>query len=332
MKAAVVGAGDISQVHLTALASLGVEVRAVADPDRDRAARAAEPFGAVAVADVEQALELGVDVVHVCTPHDQHLPVVERALTAGAHVLTEKPLAHTLADAERLARLAEEATTTVGVCLQNRYNPTSRAMRQALDSGDLGAVVSVTATVAWSRTEAYYAAKPWAGMTVRSGGGALINQAIHTVDLLQWLLGPASDVVGQAYRLLPVDGVDVEDTATATMLHDRGNGHPPTRSTIWASNANAVNQPVTIAVVAERGSLSLDGDLTITDADGGTTVVSDTPPSSGAPAYWGASHEALIRDFYAGLDDPGTFWIDPAAALASQRILAAVYEQSGRTH
>lgn len=324
-----VGTGDISRVHLTALASMGVEVAAVVDHDVEHAARAGEPLGAAAYPDVTSALAAtDVDVVHVCTPHDQHLPVALAAIERGVHVLIEKPLAHTLEDAERIVAAAETATGKVGVCLQNRYNATTRMMKDVLDGGSLGRVLGGSATVVWSRTADYYAGKRWAGQRPRSGGGVLINQAIHTVDLVQWLLGPASSVVGRSFRLLPIDGVDVEDTAVIAMTHRSPLGTEEVRSTLFATGAHAVNEPVTIDIACERGSLSLRGDLTVTDADGDSIVISDTPPTSDAPAYWGRSHEALIGDFYARLDDPEPFWIGPREALAAQRILAEVYAQS----
>ena len=328
-RAVVAGAGDISRVHLTALRKLGVEVAAVVDPDESRARERAAEAGAAASTDLESVLARGdIDVVHVCTPHDQHAPVALAAIGAGAHVLLEKPVAHRLAEAEKLAEAAAAAPVRVGVCFQNRYNGTSRAMKEVLDGGGLGPVVAATATVAWSRTGAYYRLKPWAGQSEHSGGGALINQSIHTIDLLQWLVGPVRDVSGRAYQLLPIPGVDVEDTATITMLHSPADGEP-VRSAVWVTNTHAVNAPVTIDITCERGSLSLRGDLTITAADGSVSVVSDRPADPDVPSYWGLSHEALIGDFYAGLDSSEPFWISVADALPAQRILASVYGQSG---
>ena len=329
-RAVIVGAGDIARVHFGALSALGVEVVAVVDPDEQRALERAAAAGAVGSSDLDAVLAAGdVDVVHVCTPHDQHAPVVLTALAAGVNVLLEKPLAHSLTDAQRIAAAAEAASVKVGVCFQNRYNPTSQAMRAALAGGTLGPILAATATVPWSRTGAYYAAKPWAGQSVRSGGGALINQSIHTIDLLQWLVGPVSDISGRAFQLEPIQGVDVEDTATLTMTHNPA-GQPPVRSTMWVTNTNAINAPVTIDVQCEAGSLSLRGNLTVAEADGTTTVVSDDRPDSDTPSYWGLSHQALIEDFYAQLERPEPFWIAPVDALPAQQILNQVYEQSGR--
>jgi UDP-N-acetyl-2-amino-2-deoxyglucuronate dehydrogenase len=328
-RAVVVGAGDISRVHLDALTALEIEVAAVVDHDEDRARERAASAGSVGTTDLDAVLAAGgIDVVHVCTPHDQHAPVALAAVAAGANVLLEKPLANTLAAAQRIVDAVAGAGVKAGVCFQNRYNPTVRAMRAALDRGDLGPVVSASATVPWARTIDYYAAKPWAGQSHRSGGGALINQAIHTIDLLQWLVGPVTEVSGRAFQLHPIPGVDVEDTATFTLVHTPAGG-APVRSTMWATNTNAANNPVTLEIVCADGRLSLRGDLTIVGADGTTTVVSDDPPGSATPSYWGLSHKTLIADFYASLEHPEPFWISPAEALPAQRILAAVYEQSG---
>lgn len=328
-RAVVVGAGDISRVHLAALGALGVEIAAVVDHDEQRAAERAAAAGSVGRTDLEAVLATGgVDVVHICTPHDQHAPVALAALAAGVNVLLEKPLAHTLAEAESIVAAAGAAGVKTGVCFQNRYNPTSQAMKQTLTSGALGPVVAASATVPWARTAAYYAAKPWAGQSRRSGGGALINQSIHTIDLLQWLIGPVTHVSGRAFRLEPIAGVDVEDTASFTMTHSPA-GQAPVRSTMWATNTNGVNAPVTLDVVCERGSLSLRGDLVVTDARGVTTAVSDTPPGSDTPSYWGQSHPTLIGDFYASLERPEPFWISPADALPAQQVLSEVYRQSG---
>lgn len=328
-RAVVVGAGDISRVHIDALTALGIEVAAVVDLDEQRANDRAASVGSLGTTDLGAVLAAGdIDVVHVCTPHDQHAPVALAALAAGVNVLLEKPLANTLAEADRIAAAAAAAGVKAGVCFQNRYNPTVSAMRAALDSGDLGPIRAASATVAWARTGEYYAAKPWAGQSHRSGGGALINQSIHTIDLLQWLVGPVTEVSGRAFQLHPIPGVDVEDTAAFTLVHTQPEGEP-VRSTMWATNTNATNSPVTLDILCERGRLSLRGDLTIVGADGSTSVVSDDPPDATTPSYWGLSHKALIADFYATLEGPEPFWISPADALPAQRILAGVYEQSG---
>ena len=323
--AAVIGCGDISALHFDALSRLpDVQLVAVSDTDPGRLAAAVRAHGVPGFGDFERMLdEARPTVVHVCTPHNEHARMTLACLERGIDVVTEKPLAHTLADGEALAAAASASTAKVAVCFQNRYNPTVVALKAALDSGELGAVVAAHATVVWHRAPAYYLDRPWRGTWSGSGGGLLMNQAIHTVDLVQWLMGDVASVEGGASNRSLRGVNEVEDTADFELEHADG-----VRSDVFATLANAANAPVTIDVVTEKATLHLRGDLTIRHDDGRVEVVSDQPARPGERSYWGVSHGLLVRDFYAQLDAPGAFWIDPDEALKSLRIVKQVYRQS----
>jgi UDP-N-acetyl-2-amino-2-deoxyglucuronate dehydrogenase len=324
--AAVIGCGDVSTVHLEAIDAIDdVELVAVVDPDPDARRAAAARWGVPAYADTTALLAaVRPGVAHVCTPHDQHLPVALELLGAGVHVLTEKPLAHTLADAERFVAAAEASSARTGVCFQNRYNVAAQEAHRILASGELGTVLGAAAAVPWTRTRGYYQDKPWRGRWASAGGGLLINQAIHTLDLVQWLVGDVVGVSGHASTRLYGDLIEVEDTAEMLLTHASG-----ARSLFYGSLANVVHAPVSIEVTATRGSLTIRADLTVTYADGRTEVVEERKAPSGGRAYWGVSHELLIRDFHAALGDDEPFWLSPRAALAPLRVLTEVYAQSG---
>ena len=147
----------------------------------------------------------------------------------------------------------------------------------------------------------------------------LINQAIHSVDLLQWLLGDVREVRGQAGRLALGD-LEVEDTAQVVLDHAGG-----ARSVLFATNANATDSPVTYEIATERAELFLRRDLTVRHADGRVEVVEERASAASGRAYWGASHQRLIGDFYARLDEPEPFWISPREAVKSLDILSRVY-------
>ena len=213
----------------------------------------------------------------------------------------------------------------MAVCLQNRYNATVQHVRGLLDAGELGAVLGGAATVVWHRTPEYYAAKPWRGQRRRSGGGVLINQAIHTLDLLQWLVGDVASVEGHCGTYALAGVVDVEDTASIVLDHASG-----ARSVFFATNANVVDSPVTVDLVTERARVSIRGDLTITWDDGRVDVVPERRSTSVGRDYWGVSHELLIADAYRTRGTGERFWIGPAEAFPAQRILAEVYALSGR--
>lgn len=324
--AAIVGCGDISALHLAAVAeNPRVDLAAVCDVDPGRARAAGESYRVPWFTDHRDLLAaVRPDVVHVTTPHDQHVPVALSALDAGCHVLTEKPIAASVAQARLLVDRATASDRSVGVVFQNRYNPTSMAIRSVLDSGILGRLVGARAAVWWSRTPAYYAAAPWRGRWAEGGGGTLINQSIHTLDLLLWFLGPARTVRGRAGTLALADVIEVEDTASVVLEHATG-----ARSTFFATNAHHANDDVELEITGEAGVVSLSGgEARVRDADGERLLAVDSQ-AGGQRSYWGLGHALLIDDFHARLGHPDRFWIGLADGLAALEVLRSVYAQSG---
>jgi predicted dehydrogenase len=323
-RAAIIGCGDISALHLAAIATVpGAELVAVCDIDEGRLSAASTGNDVPGFSDHLSLFdEIQPDVVHICTPHSTHAAIAVDALERGIHVVLEKPVAHTRDEAARLVRAAENSGAKISICFQNRYNAPVAAAHAALSSGTLGRILGASATVLWHRTAAYYLDRPWRGRWSTGGGGLLMNQAIHTVDLVQWLVGPVASVRGSASTRYLDDVIEVEDTAEMVLLHDNG-----ARSVFYATLAHAANAPVDIEIVTEKATLHLRGDLTITHADGRVETVAETA-ATGERAYWGVSHELLIQDFYSSLADAGAFWIDPLAARASFDIIQDVYDQS----
>jgi UDP-N-acetyl-2-amino-2-deoxyglucuronate dehydrogenase len=325
VRAAVIGCGDVSSVHFGAIAGLdGVELVAVCDTDPGRLAAATAAYGVPGFMDHLSLLaEQKPEVVHISTPHDQHASLAADCLERGVNVIVEKPLAHTLDEGHRLIAAAAGSSAKIAVCFQNRYNATAQAMHALLATGGLGNILGASATVMWQRDADYYLNRPWRGSWAGGGGGLLMNQAIHTVDLLQWLVGEVVSVSGNASTRFLGGTIEVEDTAEFVAEHANG-----ARSAFYATLANAVNAPVTLDIVTEQATLSLRGDLTVTYADGRVEVVPERVVESGGRAYWGVSHELLIADFYARLGEEGPFWINPSEAAKSLRIVKEIYRQS----
>lgn len=323
--AALAGCGDVSVVHLEAFWELGIELVAIADTEPEGRARAAALApGVPVVEDHHQLLEqVRSDVVHVTTPHHQHAQVTSDVLAAGIHVVQEKPLANTLAADQQLVQAAQASTAKLGICFQNRYNLTAQALKQVLDDGDLGEVQGAYASVVWSRTPDYYQARPWCGRWSTAGGGLLINQAIHTLDLLQWLFGEPVEVRGQAASLRYGEVSEVEDVATAWFTHPGG-----ITSTFVGSLTNAVHRNVELEVYGSKGVATVAGGLHVRLLDGSTRDVAERVVTTTGRSYWGLSHQAFIADFHSRLDDPEPFWIGPGEAMASLRMLKEVYRQS----
>lgn len=324
-RVAVIGCGDISIVHFAAIAGVpDAELVAVCDPDPERLAAASAAYDVPGFPNHTDLLDwLQLDVVHICTPHHTHASLAVDALERGVNVILEKPLAHSREAGRRVIAAAERSGAKIAVCFQNRYNAPVQAAHDLLASGELGRVLGAAATVMWHRTVEYYEDRPWRGRWSTGGGGLLMNQGIHTLDLLQWLVGPVTEVRGNASTRALDEVIEVEDTAELTLTHENG-----ARSVFYATLANAVNAPVTLDIVAERGTLSLRGDLTVTHADGRVEVFTEREAAAGGRAYWGISHELLIQDFYRQLDHDGPFWIDPVEAQKTLDMIQDVYDQS----
>jgi UDP-N-acetyl-2-amino-2-deoxyglucuronate dehydrogenase len=334
LRVAVVGCGDIAAIHLDAIldaAATGtdgeVELVGVCDVDEQRRADAAARGNCPGFPDLTAMLDAAApDVVHVCTPHHRHADLATQCLTRNVSVLVEKPIARTLDEGERLAVVAEDSTALLGVCFQNRYNDTARMLRELLDRGGLGRVLGARATLTWFRDAAYYARRDWRGRWATAGGGVLMNQAIHTLDLLQWFVGPVTDVRGTVATLALADAIEVEDTAALRMQHRTSTGDT-VGSVFYATNGHVENAPASVEIRTEHARVRLDTDLTVTHDDGRVEIFHPAIVASGERAYWGASHGLLIDDFYRHVRAGKRFWIDAQAALESLRVIEAAYDQ-----
>ena len=324
-RTAVIGCGDISALHLAAISGqANAELVAVCDTDPERLAAATDAHGVAGFSDHVRLLdEVRPDVVHICTPHHTHAEIAVAALDRGISVVLEKPLAHTRDEATRLIEAASRSSAKIAVCFQNRYNAPVQAAFDLLNSGTVGKVVGAAATVIWHRSAAYYLDRPWRGRWSTGGGGLLMNQAIHTLDLVQWLVGPVTGARGSASTRLLDDVIEVEDTAEMVLTHESG-----ARSVFYTTLAHVANAPVSLEIVAENATLTLCGNLTVAWADGRVETVEERALPTGERAYWGVSHELLIADFYEQLDANTAFWIDPAEARKSFDIIQDVYDQS----
>ena len=224
LRAAVVGCGNVAGNHAAAYRSLpGVDLVGCCDVDPERARAFGDRHGIRhSTGDLEMLLDLGVDVVSVCTPHPTHEQVVTAAAARGAHVLCEKPIAVDLASAARTVRACEGAGVRLGVLFQRRFWPAAARIRRALDDGVLGIPVLGHASVLLHRDADYYTSAPWRGSWETDGGGVLMTQAIHNVDLLQWFMGDAVEVSARYATFEHGGAIEVEDTLVATLRFASG--------------------------------------------------------------------------------------------------------------
>lgn len=224
LRTALIGCGKVGQIHATALRELAEsEFVAVCDPVRERAESLAQLCGVRAFADIGQLLrDTRPQAVLIATPHPQHAAAAILAAEAGAHVLVEKPLAASLRDCDAMLAAARRRGVQLSVISQRRWYPPVRRLQAAIAAGKIGRpVLGVFQMYSW-RDAAYYDSDPWRGRWDTEGGGVLVNQSPHQLDLLQWLMGDIEEISGY-WANLNHPSVAVDDTAVAT-IRFRGGG------------------------------------------------------------------------------------------------------------
>jgi len=218
----VIGVKGIGRTHIKGIASAEeAELFAVADIDEEEGRSVASEHGAKWYRDYEDMLKLPeLDAVTICTPHFLHYPMTMKALDSGKHVLVEKPMALTVREADKMIENARSRGLKLGVVFQYRTFPVNREIKRLIETGELGTIYRVCMEVCAFRTQLYYDRDAWRGKWATEGGGALINQTIHDLDLLQWFAGKPKRLQGQTSTIY--HNVEVEDIASATILFENG--------------------------------------------------------------------------------------------------------------
>jgi UDP-N-acetyl-2-amino-2-deoxyglucuronate dehydrogenase len=222
IKTGIIGCGKVGHLHAVALRSLPEsDFVAVCGRDYARTRQFAEQYGVRAFIDVEEMIsQTGLEALCVCTPHPKHASGAVPAARAGVHVLVEKPLAASLEDCDAILKAARTGGARVGTVCQRRWYEPCKRIRTAIDEGRIGKPVLGTVAMYGWRDEAYYQSDPWRGKWKEEGGGVLVNQAPHQIDLLQWYMGPVEELFGY-WDNFNHPYIEVEDTAAA-ILRFRG--------------------------------------------------------------------------------------------------------------
>ena len=328
--AGLIGAGNISDTHARALREVpGVSVAAVFAPTRARAEQLAARHGAAAYDALERFLDhRPLDLVVVGTPSGLHAEHGIAAVRRGLHVLVEKPIDVTAARADSLIAEAARAKVTLGVIFQDRLKPDVQRLKALVDGGRLGKPILADARVKWYRPPSYYEGSRWRGTRTLDGGGALMNQGVHTVDLLLWLFGPANRVTARTATAL--HAIEVEDTAVA--LIEFANG---ALGTIEATTAAFPGYSRRIELTGANGTLILDGDdLSAIDLkdrrpDEQPSPTAGATASAASPVVADVSaHVRIFEDFIRAVSSHTAPCCDGRSARESVALIEAVYRSA----
>lgn len=321
LKAAVAGLGAISPVHLDILShSRDVTLAAVCDckPEKRNTVE-----GVAFYTDVERMLEQEKpDVLHICLPHHLHAPVAAMAARRGIHVFMEKPPALCCEELQILYGLEERYGVKIGLCLQNRYNQTTQTLRRALQEDHAGPLRGCKAVLTWNRTPAYYANDPWRGKTAQAGGGVMLSQAIHLLDLMTWFCGTPAAVRGTVGNLVHSD-IEVEDTAMAQIEFPDG-----VTGIFYGSVGYSRDADVELELDCGQTVYRIcDKKLWRISAAGQELLAEDTPIHSGK-AYYGSGHREAIHRFYQAVRTGSRDYITLQDAAACMKLIDGITASS----
>ena len=330
LRVGLVGCGNITDTHARAVLEAGLEAAAFFGRDPVKAEAMAARHGGRAFASYEAFLDAPIDVVMIGSPSGAHAEQGIAAAGRGRHVLVEKPIDVSTARGRALVGAADAAGVKLGVLFQDRRKPALVRLAAFLREGGLGRVLLVSARVKWHRPPEYYSASRWRGTLAQDGGAALVNQGIHTVDLLLWLLGPVARV--QAVAARQVHAIEGEDVALALLQFASG-----AVGTLEATTAAWPGYPRRVEISGTEGTVVIEGDDVVaadlrtaradlvggagtnTSASAATAVVSDATP-----------HRRLVEDFAQAIAEGR----DPACSgregLRSLAVVEAVYAAAAR--
>ena len=326
-RTAIVGCGGIAQTHATYLSKMvNVNIVAVCDIITERAEKLKNTYAQEALVfdDYVKMLDtVKPDVLHICTPHYLHAEMAIAALKRDINVVLEKPVCINLTQVEELIRAEKESNAKICISFQNRYLLRNKTAKELIDSGKAGNVKFASGSVLWHRNAAYYTESHWRGFMATEGGGVMINQAIHTLDLMLWLCGEPEKLTAMTanYHLKGV--IDVEDTASAYITFKNG-----ANGMFYATTAHYTDAPISLEIVCENMTLNLvNDDLYI---DGVKQNLYDTALDSAGKGYWGVGHMMLFSDYYSRLESGKDMPISVEEASKALKVLLAMYESKGK--
>jgi len=328
VRIALAGCGRISRNHFDAIAKIdGLELAAVCDIVSERATEAGNRYSVPAFESFDEMLaSVQCDAVALCTPSGLHPKQGIVAARAGKHVICEKPMAISLQDADALVRECDAAGVQLFVVKQNRLNPAIQLLRRAIDRGRFGRIYLANTTVRWTRPQEYYDQAPWRG-TWELDGGAIMNQASHYVDLIQWLVGPVESVIAKTATL--ARRIEAEDTGIA-VLKFRSGALGVIEVTMLTYPRNLEGS---ITILGEKGTVKVGGTAvnrveqwTFSDYDDDDKLVESA--ATNPPTVYGFGHEGYYRNVLAVLRGRARAETDGRAGRKSLELILGIYESA----
>lgn len=325
-KVGVLGCGWVSSYYRDAFLKMAdtVEICFAVDTIGERAKGFAENFPGCGWSDtIEDMLCQPLDAVHVLTPHYLHKEHACRLMRAGFHVLTEKPIAITLEDADEMAAVSRKTGKSLGVVSQNRYIEGIREAKRLIRQGALGKITGAWSTLNWWCPPAYYQGD-WKGTWDKEGGGVVIDRAIHSLDLVRYLMGCEAQSVQSHMDTRILRSVEVEDVADAAIVFENGAVY-----SFFACNYFTCNSPIRVELSGENGSILLKENKVTIEIGGESRVISPKHTESQTLAEAQEDyHYFQISDFYNCIAQGRSVSVDPVDAKKTLELVLGIYQSS----
>ena len=331
---AIVGCGNIAPFHAEGICNTsGAELIAVCDKDEAKAKELAEKFSANVYFDYAEMLTRDdIDVVNICLPSGLHAPLSIQAANAGKHVMVEKPLDITVEKCDSIIEACNKNRVKLATIFPSRFKASSMAIYKAIKSGRFGKLTLGDTNVKWYRSAEYYASGNWRGTWKFDGGGALMNQSIHYIDLIQYFMGPIESVTAHCSTI--VKDIEVEDTAVAIVKFKNG-----ALGTIEGTTTAYPGLEAIVAVHGENGSAIIDGESLVTwkfkdelPEDEQIRKELNKTISSGAAdpvsSLDSAGHQLQINDMVAAINENREPMVNGENGKKSVEIIRAIYKSS----
>jgi len=330
-KVGLIGCGNIFPMHAQSLINTAaVKLVAVCDIRAQRGRLAAKKYHCRYYSDYRRMLEKeDLDSVHILTPHYLHPPMAIQALNQKINVLTEKPISINPQDAEKMIKAAKLNKVKLGVISQNRYNPGSQLVKKNLLSGGLGKIKAAKLVLSYSKPDSFYKKSDWKGRLKLEGGGVLIDQAIHFIDVLRWLIDDEVEYVeaNTARRLHKF--IEVEDLAEGVIRFKKG-----TYACFYLMNFYSYDADPEIEMDCQKARVKIVKDSARIGFYGGKEIKAGPRPGDyidygkGRKDYWGFCHWIQIREFYRALRERREPEVNGEEALKTQRIIWNIYQSA----
>ncbi|SFM05118.1 Gfo/Idh/MocA family protein [Pelosinus propionicus] len=320
----VIGCGRISKNHLESIKKVpGARLVAVAESKEVILTNTVEKYHCQGYNDYQELLaNSDVQIINICTESGLHSRIAIDAMKAGKHVLVEKPMAMSIAEADAMIATAKEMKVKIGVVHQNRFNNAILKLRSAIDTDKFGQLTHASAVLRWNRNDEYYSQAPWRG-TWTQDGGCLMNQSIHNIDLLQWMMGPVDSLF--AYTATNMRKIEGEDVGAVVLKFKSGAlGIIEAATTIYPENLEE-----TLNIFGSAGTVCIGGiavnKIEAWRFDGENEAAALSEQDKEPPNVYGFGHADIIKDFMAAITHDREPAISGEEGRKALEIILAIY-------